>query len=147
VITSGSGPTATGKPGGHPSSTHKEVGLVLTLTPAAAEVVRTLVEQSPAPDSGGLRIAAGAESVEGLALEISLVPEPEPADERVEQEGATVYLDAGAAELLEDKMLDAQVAEDHVTFMLREDGDDLGPFAPLSADDDGHTRRNGNGPH
>lgn len=120
---------------------------MLTLTPAAAEVVRTLVEQSPAPDSGGLRIATGTESVEGVALEISLVPEPEPADERVEQEGATVYLDPGAAELLEDKMLDAQVAEDHVTFMLREDDEDLGPFAPLEdVSQDGHTRRNGSGP-
>jgi iron-sulfur cluster assembly protein len=120
---------------------------MLTLTPTAAEVVRTLVEQSPAPDSGGLRIAAGEETGEGVPLELSIVDEPEPADERVEQEGATVYLDANAAELLDDKLLDAQIAEDHVTFMLREDDDDFGPFAPLSADDDGHTRRNGNGPH
>jgi len=117
---------------------------VLTLTPAAAEVVRTLVEQSPAPDSG-LRIAAGAETADGVPLEISIVPEPEPADERVEQAGATVYLDAGAAELLDDKMLDAQVAEDHVTFMLREDEED-GPFAPFTPDGDAHERRNGHGP-
>jgi iron-sulfur cluster assembly protein len=126
----------------------EEVGSVLTLTPTAAEVVRTLVEQSPAPDSGGLRIAAGGENPEGIALELTLVDEPEPADERVEQEGATVYLDPDAAELLEDKLLDAQVAEDHVTFMLREDDADFGPFMPLddAPDGNGHVSRNGHGP-
>ena len=121
---------------------------MLTLTHTAAEVVRTLVEHSPAPDSGGLRIAAGAESGGSVALELSLVEEPEPADERVEQEGATVYLDANAAELLEDKLLDAQVAEDHVTFMLREDDDGAdGPFSPLDLSSrNGHVGRNGHGP-
>jgi iron-sulfur cluster assembly protein len=123
------------------------VGFVLTLTPTAAEVVRTLVDQSAAPESGGLRIAASESDVEGVSLELSLVGEPEALDETVEQEGATVYLDPGAAELLDDKLLDAQVAEDHVTFVLREDEPGDGPFEPFSADEDPHTRRNGNGPH
>ena len=101
-------------PAGSPST-------VLTLTETAAEVVRTLVEQSEAPDSGGLSIAAHEGEVDGVELELSLVGEPEALDETVEQEGATVYLDPGAAELLDDKLLDAQVAEDHVTFVLRED--------------------------
>ena len=93
---------------------------MLTLTPTAAEVVRTLVDQS-SPDSGGLRIAASEDGLEGVALELSLVGEPEALDETIEQSGATVYLDPEAAELLDDKLLDAQVAEDHVTFVLRED--------------------------
>jgi Fe-S cluster assembly iron-binding protein IscA len=124
------------------------VSRVLTLTPTAAEVVRTLVEQSPAPSSGGLRIAAGDETGQGVPLELTLVEEPDPADERVEQEGATVYLDPDAAELLDDKLLDAQVAEDHVTFMLREDDADSGPFAPLDAgvNGNGAASRNGHGP-
>ena len=120
---------------------------MLPLTPTAAEVVRTLVEQSPAPESGGLRIAAGEETGEGIPLEISIVDEPEPADERVEQEGATVYLDPEAAELLDDKLLDAQVAEDHVTFVLREDDIDSAPFEHFVPEEDAQTRRNGNGPH
>jgi Fe-S cluster assembly iron-binding protein IscA len=112
------------------------VGRVLTLTPTAAEVVRTLVDQSESPDSGGLRIAAS----DGA---------PEATDATVEQAGATVYLDPGAAELLDDKLLDAQVADDHVTFVLREDddGDEDGPFRSFSMDEDPHQRRNGNGPH
>ena len=119
---------------------------MLTLTPTAAEVVRTLVEQSPTPGSGGLRIAAGHETGEGIPLELSLVDEPDPTDERIEQQGATVYLDAGAAVLLDDKLLDAQVAEDHVTFMLREDDSDEEPFAPFSPEGNGQTSRNGDGP-
>jgi iron-sulfur cluster assembly protein len=121
---------------------------VLTLTPRAAEVVRSLVEHSPAPDSGGLRIAAGEATGEGVPLELSLVEEPQALDETVEQEGATVYLDPNAAELLDDKLLDAQVAEDHVTFVLRdEDADeDSGPFEPLVPLEDAHARRNGHGP-
>jgi iron-sulfur cluster assembly protein len=118
---------------------------VLTLTPTAAEVVRTLVEQSPAPESGGLRIAAGEETGEGIPLEISIVDEPEPADERVEQEGATVYLDANAAELLDDKLLDAQIAEDHVTFMLRDDDGETEPVESFSPN--GAPSANGDAPH
>jgi iron-sulfur cluster assembly protein len=129
-------------------------GTVLTLTPSAAEIVRTLVEQSAAPDSCGLRIAASTDvGGESVALELALVEEPEALDETIEQEGATVYLDPEAAELLDDKLLDAQVAEDHVTFVLREDDADEGPFQPFSMDEDAHDRRNGHaspngdGPH
>jgi Fe-S cluster assembly iron-binding protein IscA len=121
---------------------------VLTLTETAAEVVRTLVEQSEAPDSGGLRIASADSTIEGveLELELSLVGEPEALDETVEQEGATVYLDPGAAELLDDKLLDAQVADDHVTFVLREESGGE-PFESFVPDEDAWTRRNGDGPH
>jgi Fe-S cluster assembly iron-binding protein IscA len=116
---------------------------VLTLTPTAAEVVRRMVEQSHVQESGGLRIAAGEDTGAGVPLELSLVGEPEALDETVEQSGATVYLDAGAAELLDDKLLDAQVAEDHVTFVLREDaadaldGDDAFPPG-YTPNGDGH---------
>jgi iron-sulfur cluster assembly protein len=119
---------------------------VLTLTHTAAEVVRTLVEQSSAPDSGGLRIAASDQNSDGIELELSLVGEPEALDATVEQEGATVYLDPDAAELLDDKLLDAQVADDHVTFVLREDASDA-PFESFVADEDAFTRRNGHGPN
>jgi iron-sulfur cluster assembly protein len=118
---------------------------VLTLTPTAAEVVRTLVEQSSAPDSGGLRIAAEDGAGEAIAIELTLVEEPEATDETVEQSGATVYLDPRAAELLEDKLLDAQVEDDAVTFVLRDETADGEPFAPLPTMD-AHERRNGHGP-
>ena len=118
---------------------------MLTLTPTAAEVVRSLVDQS-STETGGLRIAANDDGLEGVSLELSLVGEPEAADATIEQSGATVYLDPDAAELLDDKLLDAQVAEDHVTFVLREDGEDDSPFEALDTADP-HERRNGNSPH
>ena len=118
---------------------------MLTLTPTAAEVVRTLVEHSPAPDSGGLRITAGEQTGDGVALELTLVEEPAPEDERVEQEGATVYLDPGAAELLDHKQLDAQVADDGVTFTVR-DEDELDIGELLSRNGHGPKHRNGHGP-
>jgi Fe-S cluster assembly iron-binding protein IscA len=118
---------------------------MLTLTQTAADVVRNLVDQSPS-DSGGLRIAASADALEGVSLELSLVGEPEATDETVEQAGATVYLDPDAAQLLSDKLLDAQVAEDHVTFVLREEDEDDAPFDALQVADP-HERRNGNSPH
>jgi iron-sulfur cluster assembly protein len=119
---------------------------VLTLTPAAAEVVRTLVGQSEAPDSGGLRIVASDGAAEAVELELSLVGEPDALDETVEQEGATVYLDPGAAELLDDKLLDASVADDQVTFVLRDETADQ-PFETFVPEEDAWTRRNGHGPH
>jgi Fe-S cluster assembly iron-binding protein IscA len=119
---------------------------MLTLTTTAAEVVRTLVDQSSTPESGGLRIAATPDGLEGVSLELSLVGEPEAADETIEQSGATVYLDPDAAQLLDDKLLDAQVAEDHVTFVLREEDEGQGPFEAMQLEDP-HARRNGNGPH
>ncbi len=119
---------------------------MLTLTPTAAEVVRTLVEQSPAPQSGGLRIAASTAAGDSVELELALVEEPEALDETIEQEGATVYLDPEAAELLDDKLLDAQVAEDHVTFMLRDDPGDE-PFEHFEPREDAWQRRNGHAPH
>jgi iron-sulfur cluster assembly protein len=96
---------------------------VLTLTPTAAEVVRSLAEGSPAPDSG-LRISAEEGVAGGVALELALVDEPQALDETVEQAGATVYLDPSAAELLADKQLDATVADEGVTFVLRDEEPD-----------------------
>jgi Fe-S cluster assembly iron-binding protein IscA len=78
-------------------------------------------------------------------VQLSLVGEPEALDETVEQEGATVYLDPGAAELLDDKLLDAQVADDHVTFVLRDETSDE-PFETFVPDEDAWARRNGHGP-
>ena len=53
------------------------------------------------------------------AFAISAAQQGEPGDAVVEQDGATVYLDASAAELLDDKVLDAAVdASGKVEFAL-----------------------------
>ena len=88
--------------------------MMLTLTPIASEAIRQLSAQTDDPEASGIRIAPGAgggEFPEGTALELSLVEEPEPADEKVDDDGATVYLEPHVAGLLDDKVLDAQVDE------------------------------------
>jgi Fe-S cluster assembly iron-binding protein IscA len=82
---------------------------VLTLTPDAAEAVRQLISDSPAEGGGGLRIAPGTPSPAGTSLQVTVAEEPEATDQTVEAEGARVFVDPDAAEVLDDKVLDAAV--------------------------------------
>lgn len=93
---------------------------MLTLTPTASEAIRQLTEQVPTEeDTAGMRIAPGeAPGGEGTALELSIVEAPEDADQTVEEAGATVYLEPAAAQLLDDKVLDAEVGDDGVAFQV-----------------------------
>jgi iron-sulfur cluster assembly protein len=102
--------------------------MMLTLTPVASEAIRQLSAQTDDPDASGIRIAPGPETPQGTALELTLVEEPEPEDEKVDEGGATVYLEPHIAGFLDDKVLDAQVDEGRVTFVLRDDEDEgVGP--------------------
>ena len=107
---------------------------MLTLTPVATQAIRQLTSQAEDPDASGIRISTGPDTPEGTALELSLVEEPQPEDEMVDEDGATVYLEPDVAGFLEDKVLDAQVDEGQVTFLLRDDE------LPT------HDHPNGNGP-
>ncbi len=87
----------------------------------AAEAVKTIVSRVPnLPDEGGVRISdTGAET----GLELSLAPAPEATDTVVDSNGAHVFLDAGAAASLEDRVLDAELNEDgSVRFALGAQG-------------------------
>jgi Fe-S cluster assembly iron-binding protein IscA len=94
---------------------------VLTITHEAAEAIDAVVHSGQeAPDSAGLRIARGVtpEGQEGLTLSVTDGPAPE--DAVLEAEGTPVFLDSGAAEVLDDKVLDARVQDGQVGFMLRD---------------------------
>ncbi|SEF93688.1 Fe-S cluster assembly iron-binding protein IscA [Thermomonospora echinospora] len=80
---------------------------MLTLTSGAVQVIRTVTANPELPPETGIRIASGVNGSQTLSL--SVAPAPEAGDEIVEEEGARVYLEPGAAELLQDKTLDAQV--------------------------------------
>jgi Fe-S cluster assembly iron-binding protein IscA len=110
---------------------------MLTLTPIASEAIRQLSAQTEDPEATGIRIAPGPETPEGTALELTLVEEPEPTDEKIDEDGATVYLEPHVAGFLDDKVLDAQVDEGRVTFLVRDDD------APPPED---YATPNGNGP-
>ena len=110
--------------------------MMLTLTPIASEAIRQLSAQTDDPEASGIRIAPGPETPEGTALELSLVEEPEPSDEKLEEDGATVYLEPQVAGFLDDKVLDAQVDEGRVTFLVRDD--DVPPEPEDYATPNGH---------
>ena len=91
---------------------------MLVLTHDAANIIRAIVDQSEAPDDGGLRIAAREVADDEATLELSVAEQPEALDEVVEQEGAHVFLEPVAAEALSDKVLDASVDDGGVRFTL-----------------------------
>jgi iron-sulfur cluster assembly protein len=98
---------------------------VLTITHEAAEAIDAVVHSAPdAPETAGLRIARGMTPDGQQGLELSVTDRPGPDDAVVEAEGTPVFLDSEAAELLDDKVLDAQVRGDQVGFTIREQGGD-----------------------
>jgi len=80
---------------------------MLTLTENASTIVRDITAQPGMPETAGLRISS--ELGDQPTFAISAAEQPQEEDQVVEQAGATVYLDQTAAELLDDKVLDAAV--------------------------------------
>jgi iron-sulfur cluster assembly protein len=94
---------------------------MLTLTPDAAQAVETIVSRPDLPDDAGLRITAEPQVTDSGPtndLRLEMVSAPEPDDEIVE--GGQVYVEPGTAEMLGDKVLDADVVEDQVQFKIRD---------------------------
>lgn len=79
---------------------------MLTLTENASTIVRDITTQPGYGDDAGLRITTDGDP---SSFAIAPAEAAEPADKVVEQSGATVYLDEQAAQLLDDKILDAAV--------------------------------------
>lgn len=77
---------------------------MLTLTENASTIVKDITNRV-AMDSAGLRITS--EGAPEPSFAIVAAEQPEPGDQVVEQDGATVYLDGIAADQLGDKVLDA----------------------------------------
>lgn len=87
---------------------------MLTLTENVTEIVNKLTEEMP--EVSGLRIAAEAD---GQSLSVSPVDRAEQDDQMIVQDGATVYVDGPAADLLDDKILDGGVDEEgNIQFAL-----------------------------
>ncbi|GAW48430.1 MULTISPECIES: Fe-S cluster assembly protein HesB [unclassified Nocardioides] len=80
---------------------------MLTLTENASAIVNEITSQPGLAETAGLRITSDASPEP--AFEVSAAQQAEPGDQVVEQGGATVYLDETAAQLLDDKVLDAAV--------------------------------------
>ena len=87
---------------------------MLALTENVTEIVKKLTEEVPAISA--LRIATEAD---GESLSVSPADHAETDDVVLEQDGATVYVDAPASEFLADKVLDGGVDEEgNIQFAL-----------------------------
>ncbi|MEV0725917.1 iron-sulfur cluster biosynthesis family protein [Micromonospora purpureochromogenes] len=84
---------------------------MLKMTDNAVLVIRDLALQQDVAQDGGLRIAADTDAG---SLTIELVPEPAQGDQVVDNQGARIFLDPDAAELLEDTSVDAVVDDEGV---------------------------------
>ncbi|TDB70418.1 iron-sulfur cluster assembly accessory protein [Micromonospora sp. KC723] len=84
---------------------------MLTMTDNAVLVIRDLAAQQDVLTDGGLRIAADTEAG---SLTVELVPEPAQGDQVVDNQGARIFLDPDAAELLNDTSVDASVDDEGV---------------------------------
>ncbi|GLZ57699.1 adhesin [Micromonospora arida] len=84
---------------------------MLTMTDNAVLVIRDLANQQDVAQDGGVRIAADAEAG---SLTVELVPEPVQGDRVVDNQGARIFLDEDAAELLGDASVDATVDDEGV---------------------------------
>lgn len=80
---------------------------MLAITDLAATAIKSLAADAELPDGGGLRIAAPNPS-EGL--ELSLAGAPIEGDVVLSGDGVSVFLEPGAASVLDDKVLDVQQA-------------------------------------
>lgn len=94
---------------------------MLTLTDTAVQVIRDLSSQGADSGDTGVRISSRTDSAGSLAL--SVVEGPEPSDQVIEAAGARVFLDPTAANVLDDKSLDADVDDQgSVAFLIVEQG-------------------------
>lgn len=89
---------------------------MLTLTENASTVVKTIATQQLGAAEGGLRISS--HDGDG-SFAIAAVPDGEPGDQVVENDGAKVFVDENATPALNDKVLDAQIDDQgNVQFQL-----------------------------
>jgi Fe-S cluster assembly iron-binding protein IscA len=77
---------------------------VLTLTENASTEIRNIVADPQVPDGCGLRIANDP-AAGGLTLTLASAPAED--DQVLDEDGARVFLEPQAAQLLDDKSLDA----------------------------------------
>jgi iron-sulfur cluster assembly protein len=95
---------------------------MLAVTDAAAQAIEALT--SSEQSSGGLRFSLQSGEDSNAQLALAVTPQPQDGDQVVTADnGAHVYVDRGAAEFLDDKVLDVQRnTEGEIAFALEPQG-------------------------
>ena len=87
---------------------------MLALTENVTEIVKQLTNE--VPEISALRIAAEAD---GQSLAVSPADQAADGDQVIEQDGATVFVEANASQMLDQMVLDGTVdAEGNIEFAL-----------------------------
>lgn len=93
---------------------------MLEISNEAEEAIRGILASEGVPDGAAFRISAqqapGADTESGLA--VAITEEAPPEDQVIEGEDVEVRVEPAAAEILDDKQLDASVADGQVQFSL-----------------------------
>ncbi|MGN9778763.1 adhesin [Micromonospora sp. H33] len=84
---------------------------MLTMTDNAVMVIRDLANQQDVAEDGGVRIAADPDAG---SLTVELVERPAEGDHVVDNQGARIFLDEDAADLLGDASVDASVDDEGI---------------------------------
>jgi iron-sulfur cluster assembly protein len=101
---------------------------MLTLTRDAEHAIESIVSRAGPPRIAGVRISAEQSRGNGESpareVRLSLIDSPQGADEALEAaEGSRVFLEPDAAELLDDKVLDAEIEAGEIRFSLHQQAD------------------------
>jgi iron-sulfur cluster assembly protein len=98
---------------------------MLTITRDAEHAIESIVARAGPPEVAGVRISAEHSRTNGAApareVRLSLIDSPEAGDELLE--GSRVFLEPDAAELLDDKVLDADIESGEIRFHLNQRAD------------------------
>jgi Fe-S cluster assembly iron-binding protein IscA len=87
---------------------------MLTITPQASEAIRGVLAAEEAPEGSILRISREPE----VGLAVSVTGSPQPDDQIVAGEEVDICLEPSAAEMLDDKQLEATVVDGRLTFSV-----------------------------
>jgi iron-sulfur cluster assembly protein len=93
---------------------------MLSVTEDAANAINAMLLGAELPAAGGLRITSESDDDQEPTLALALADSAELGDVSVDDHGAHVFLDGPSAAALEDKILDAEIHEDHAHFSIRE---------------------------
>lgn len=105
---------------------------MLTISQQARDVVRRIPDQPGLTGSAGLRIAATA--ADRSRMRVLAAANPRHGDRILDYDGASVFLDEHAFDLLEDRYVDVETGEDgRLHFLSVPQSDVRSDEAPTSA--------------
>jgi iron-sulfur cluster assembly protein len=91
---------------------------MLEISSQAEEAIRGILASEGVPEGAVFRISAQQNPEAESGLAVSITEEAPPEDQVVEGDDVVVRLEPAAAEMLDDKQLDASVADGQVQFSL-----------------------------